>query len=113
MAAEKGYLRETGNLVFHLALVVLLVGVAVGALFGTHGDGDRRRGRRVREHGDRGTTRSAPGGSRAPTSLPPFSFTLDSFTATYERGGPQDGAPRTFTARLTVRDDPASAPQRR
>src|SRR2546421_4660354 len=34
LAAEKGYLRETGNLVFHLALLVLLGGGALGALFG-------------------------------------------------------------------------------
>lgn len=31
--AEKGYLREVGNLLFHLSLLVLLFGVAVGALF--------------------------------------------------------------------------------
>ena len=37
VAAEKGYLRETGNLVFHAALVVLLVGVALGKLCGYQG----------------------------------------------------------------------------
>src|SRR5690606_26491727 len=35
--AEKGYLRELGNLVFHLSLLVLLVGVAIGSLFGFEG----------------------------------------------------------------------------
>ena len=34
VAAERGYLRETGNLVFHLALLLLLVAVALGSLFG-------------------------------------------------------------------------------
>ena len=34
VAAEKGYLRETGNLVFHFSLILILVGVAVGGLFG-------------------------------------------------------------------------------
>src|SRR4051812_21528943 len=34
IAAEKGYLRETGNLVFHLALLLLLGGVALGGLLG-------------------------------------------------------------------------------
>ena len=38
LAAEKGYLRETGNLVFHLSLVFLLVGVAIGGLFGWKGN---------------------------------------------------------------------------
>lgn len=33
ISAEKGYLREAGNLVFHLALVALLVSIAVGKLY--------------------------------------------------------------------------------
>src|SRR5437764_1185161 len=37
VAAEKGYLRETGNLVFHVSLLLLLVGIAVGGLFGYKG----------------------------------------------------------------------------
>lgn len=37
LSAEKGYLREFGNLVFHLALVGLLVSIAVGKLFGYEG----------------------------------------------------------------------------
>ncbi|TSD99565.1 cytochrome c biogenesis protein ResB [Skermania sp. ID1734] len=38
ISAEKGYLREFGNLVFHLALVGLLVAIAVGKLFGYEGN---------------------------------------------------------------------------
>lgn len=34
VSAEKGYLREFGNLVFHFSLLGLLVAVAVGKLFG-------------------------------------------------------------------------------
>ncbi|MBF6357532.1 cytochrome c biogenesis protein ResB [Nocardia higoensis] len=37
VSAEKGYLREFGNLVFHLALVGLLASIAVGKLFGYEG----------------------------------------------------------------------------
>ncbi len=37
ISAEKGYLREVGNLVFHLSLVGLLVGFAAGKLFGYEG----------------------------------------------------------------------------
>ncbi len=37
LSAEKGYTRELGNLVFHLALVGLLVAIAVGKLFGYEG----------------------------------------------------------------------------
>ncbi|HZZ52520.1 MAG TPA: cytochrome c biogenesis protein ResB [Pseudonocardia sp.] len=37
VSAEKGYLREAGNLVFHVALLGLLVAVAVGKLYGYSG----------------------------------------------------------------------------
>lgn len=38
LSAEKGYLREFGNLVFHFALLGLLIAVAVGKLFGYEGN---------------------------------------------------------------------------
>ncbi|AYF73550.1 cytochrome c biogenesis protein ResB [Nocardia yunnanensis] len=38
LSAEKGYTRELGNLVFHLALVGLLAAVAIGKLFGYEGN---------------------------------------------------------------------------
>jgi cytochrome c biogenesis protein len=38
VSGEKGYLKETGNLLFHFALLGLLVGVATGALFGWQGN---------------------------------------------------------------------------
>lgn len=37
VSAEKGYLREFGNLVFHFALLALLVTIAVGKLWGYEG----------------------------------------------------------------------------
>ena len=38
VSAEKGYLREFGNLVFHFSLLGLLAAVAVGKLFGYEGN---------------------------------------------------------------------------
>ncbi|MGH3675380.1 MAG: cytochrome c biogenesis protein ResB [Mycobacterium sp.] len=38
VSAEKGYLREFGNIVFHFSLLGLLVAVAVGRLFGYEGN---------------------------------------------------------------------------
>ncbi|KAA1432290.1 cytochrome c biogenesis protein ResB [Mycolicibacter arupensis] len=38
VSAEKGYLREFGNLVFHFALLGLLASVAIGRLFGYEGN---------------------------------------------------------------------------
>ncbi len=36
-APERGYLREVGNLLFHLAVLVVLLGFALGSLFGYKG----------------------------------------------------------------------------
>lgn len=38
VSAERGYLRETGNLIFHLSLIGILLGMAGGKLFGYDGD---------------------------------------------------------------------------
>ncbi|MGH3271934.1 MAG: cytochrome c biogenesis protein ResB, partial [Trebonia sp.] len=38
VSAEKGYLREVGNLLFHLALLGVLVSIALGGLFGYKAD---------------------------------------------------------------------------
>jgi len=107
VSAEKGYLRETGNLLFHVALLVLLAGVSLGGLFGTHGTVIVVEGgsfaNTVPRYDSFGAGRLAGG-----DGLPPFSFTLDHFSATYQRGGPQDSAPRSFTAQLTVHDDPGA-----
>jgi len=38
ISAEKGYSRETGNLLFHLSLIVILFAVAAGGLYGSKGE---------------------------------------------------------------------------
>jgi len=38
ISAEKGYLRESGNLLFHLSLIVLLIGIAIGSFYSTNGE---------------------------------------------------------------------------
>lgn len=38
ISTEKGYLRETGNLFFHLSLILILIGVGFGSLFGMRGE---------------------------------------------------------------------------
>lgn len=107
VAAEKGYLRETGNLVFHLSLLFLLAGVAVGGLFGW-------RGNVIIKEGDGFsntlTQFDAWGGGRfaSPDNLAPFSFTLNKFSVDFERGEAQRGAPRLFEADITYRDGPSS-----
>lgn len=109
VAAEKGYLRETGNLVFHLALLFVLLAVAVGGLLGWKGNVIVREGSGF---SNTLTQYDAWGGGRLidPSSLAPFSFTLDTFTVDFERSDAQRGAPRLFEADVTYRDSPTAEP---
>jgi cytochrome c biogenesis protein len=110
VAAEKGHLRETGNLLFHLSLLVVLAGVAVSSNFGFTGTV------LVTEHQGFSDTAIAYDELKTGTlvdkaKLPPFSFTLDSFDATYERSGATRGAADSFDAHVTWRPNP-DAPSR-
>jgi cytochrome c biogenesis protein len=111
LAAEKGYLGEFGNLVFHLSLLLLLVGVAQGALFGAKGNVLVVEGQgfadTLAQYDD-----FKPGRAFNTGSLPPFSFTLDQFDVTYQMSGSQRGAARSYDAHVTYRTTP-SAPARR
>ncbi len=86
VSAEKGYLRETGNLVFHLSLVGLLVGVAAGALYGFKGSVLVKEGEgfanAVLSYDD-----VTPGRRFDDSALVPFNFTLEDFLATYDDQG--------------------------
>ncbi len=107
LAAEKGYLRETGNLVFHLSLVFLLVGVAIGGLFGWKGNVIIKEGDGF---SNTLTQFDAWGGGKfvSANDLAPFSFTLDDFSVDFERGEAQRGSPRLFEADITYRETPTS-----
>ena len=98
-----------GNLVFHLALLFVLLAVAVGGLLGWKGNVIVREGEGF---SNTLTQYDAWGGGRLvdPSALAPFSFTLDSFTVDFERGEAQRGAPRLFEADVTYREDPSAEP---
>ena len=112
VSAEKGYARETGNLVFHLALLVLLVGVALGSLGGFRATVIVREGTSFADTRDQFDSFD-PGRLFDDTSLPPFRFSLDSFTADYQQGGKQNGAPREFRADVTLVTTPGAAAHKR
>ena len=99
LSAEKGYLRETGNLLFHLSLVLLLVGVALGGLYGFTGTVLVREG-----DGFANTVLSyddiSPGRQFDADRLVPFSFALEDFRATYD----DDGTALSFHADLRYSD---------
>lgn len=108
LAAERGYLRETGNLLFHAALIALLVSIAYGALFGWRGNVIVREGSGF---SDTLTQYDAWGGGRLvdPAGLPPFSFVLEDFRVEFERSESQRGAPRLFEADLALTPSPGEA----
>ncbi|QZN87330.1 cytochrome c biogenesis protein ResB [Cellulomonas sp. C5510] len=98
VAAERGYLRETGNLVFHLALVGLLVAVATGQLLHYRGQAIVVEGRAFANTQSDYDTFEAGSGFRA-SSLEPFALRLDSFESRFD---PETLQSRDFTARVTV-----------
>jgi len=84
ISAEKGYLREVGNLVFHLSLVGLLVGFAAGKLFGYEGQvivPDR--GGQFCNTGILGYDTFRAGTLVDGTDLAPFCVRVDDVTADY------------------------------
>ncbi len=101
LSAEKGYSRETGNLIFHIALLVSLVLVAVGRLYNYQGSLILDQGsgfcNSVTEYDSWKPGRFAAEGKVTPA---PFCITkLNKFTATYSA----QGEPLTFTAAVTYR----------
>ena len=108
--AESGHLRETGNLIFHISVVIVLIGVAVGALYGyrgsaivTEGDGFSNA---LTQYDDFGS-----GALFDPDDLPPFSMQIEEVDARFQMSGPQRGAPRLFAARGQYEPTPGQAPQ--
>ena len=100
ISAEKGYLRETGNLLFHLSLILILVGVSFGSLFGMRGEAIVNVGERFINVPTTYDSLSF-GKLTADKALPPFEITLDKFRAQYD---PKTNAPQDYTAWVTVKD---------
>jgi cytochrome c biogenesis protein len=106
VSAERGYARETGNLLFHVSLVVLLVGIAMGGLLGFQGTVLVKEG-----EGFSNTVLAfddiKPGRRFDASRLVPFTVYLDDFRATYD----DDGQALTFDADLTYLEDPDAEPK--
>jgi cytochrome c biogenesis protein len=108
LSAEGGYLKETGNLLFHLALIGIIVGVAIGHLWGWKGDAVVPVGQTFAK--TRFDTFN-PGPWVSDDDVPPFTLRVDEFTAEFERevtGRGQFGMPRDFTAYVTATENGVS-----
>jgi cytochrome c biogenesis protein len=101
VSAEKGYVKETGNLVFHFALLALLVGVALGSWYGWHGNRLIVAGA---ENGFCNTMQqydeAGLGAGVGAADLPPFCVTLEDFHAEYL----DNGQPIQYTADVSYVD---------
>ncbi|MDA0563525.1 cytochrome c biogenesis protein ResB [Streptomonospora sp. S1-112] len=111
LAAETGYLRETGNVLFHLALLALLIALGAGSFLGYRGnmlvvEGD----------GFANTLTSYdaffPGTAVDEGDLQPFSFTVEEFQASFIEEGDLSGQAAAFSADLSYRAAPDAPEQR-
>ncbi|MCK6209793.1 cytochrome c biogenesis protein ResB [Georgenia sp. EYE_87] len=103
ITAERGYLRETGNIVFHLSLVGVLLAMAAGQLFSYRGQALVVEGEAFAnsvvdyDSFDPGTLFDAD-------DLEPFTFTLEEFTSAFTL----DAQARDFAARVSVTEPDGS-----
>jgi cytochrome c biogenesis protein len=108
ISAEKGYLREAGNLLFHLALLALLAAVCVGGMFGYKAN-------RLLVVGDSfantatGLDAFHPGRAVSAADLQPFTIALDRFEASYVTSGALRGQPSRFDALIRYSPQPGAA----
>lgn len=110
VAAERGYLRETGNVVFHFALLALLLALAAGAFFGYRGN------MLVVEGDGFANTLPAydafdPGIAVNDNELQPFSFAVENMDVEFISEGNFGGQAESYTADLTYQEAP-DAPEK-
>lgn len=108
LAAERGYLREIGNLVFHIAIVGVLIGIAIGSLFGFKGTALILVG-----NGFANTVTQYDGFQSgrffSESQLPPFALTVKKFDVKFETEGESRGQARVFDALLSYTEAPGEA----
>jgi cytochrome c biogenesis protein len=109
VSAERGYLSETGNLVFHLSLLVLLAAVGTGTFVGYNGQTVVVKGNSWSNTLPQYDSFSA-GRSVNTANLPPFSFKLDDLKVRFDStsAGNQFGAARDFEAKVSYRKKPGA-----
>lgn len=102
VSAERGYLRETGNLVFHTALMGVLIAVGIGGGF-------TYTGQRVMVEGQpfvnilSDYSSFTPGRFFDERMLPPFQMVLDEFSVQYEEENLNAfGFPVDYTADVSI-----------
>ncbi len=105
VSAEKGYLREAGNLLFHLALLGVLVSIAIGGLLGYKAN-------KLLVEGSAFANSLAaldefhPGRLVSGSDLAPLWLRLDKFQGSYATTSQSFGQPDDFDAYVTYSGTP-------
>lgn len=112
VSSEIGHLRETGNLLFHIAVMGVLLAVALGGLFGY------RANVIVPEGSGFANTmiqydNLESGAWFDPSGLPPFAIDVESFEMSFIDAGPELGSPDNFEATITFTPEPGAEPETR
>jgi cytochrome c biogenesis protein len=101
ISAEKGYLRETGNLLFHLSLIFILIGVSLGSLFGFQGEAIVNSGERF-VNVPTSYDNLRLGKLTRESDISPFTIVVNNFAAEYD---PKTNMPLDYTAWVTTLED--------
>ena len=99
LSAEKGYSRETGNLFFHLALILILLGISFSSLFGMRGEAILNVGERF-VNTPTSYDSLAYGKLFKDGKLENFIITINKFDATYNI---VTNAPEDYTLNVSLR----------
>ena len=101
ISAEKGFVRETGNLFFHLALILILLGISFSSLFGMRGEAIINVGERFVNTPTSYDTLTY-GKLYKESNLPAFMLTADKFVAKYNVA---TSAPEDYTLNVSLLRD--------
>ena len=99
LSAEKGFMRETGNLFFHLALILILLGISFSSLFGMRGEAILNVGERF-VNTPTSYDSLAYGKLFKDGKLESFTLTVDKFDALYNV---VTNAPEDYSLNVTLR----------
>ena len=116
VSAERGYLKETGNLLFHVSLIGVLIGVGWGYLLGWKGDVIVPVGKTFVNTESRYDTPILAGPWVDTSTFEPFVLTVDKLDVTFEsntQGKGQFGMPRDFTATTHFAANPSAPVEER
>lgn len=110
VAAERGRLREAGNLLFHFSLLIVLAAFAMGSLFGYKGGVIVLVGNGFSNNLTQ-YDEFEPGSLFSPGRMSPFSFDITDFDVTWDQDGPTQGTARSFVSHIDYRESPGDEPE--